>query len=119
MHMFQFSVVEMDQYRFAFNRLSLRDMCEPVKSIRIIYSFQIDNLCCHLFIIFLFQIVGIHKYPVSPGPGHGQISTDINENLLSEEVTAEYGIREADIKALVNSETYLDSHFFGFWYCRA
>ena len=40
----------------------------------------------------MFQIVGIHKYAVSPSV------SDINENLLSEEVTTEFGIKEADIK---------------------
>jgi len=38
------------------------------------------------------KIVGIHKYAVSPSV------SDINENLLSEEVTTEFGIKEADIK---------------------
>ena len=44
------------------------------------------------FNCLLFQIVGVHKYPVSPA------GSDINENILSEEVTSEFGIHEADIK---------------------
>ena len=39
----------------------------------------------------IFQIIGLHKFPVSPS------GWDINENILSEEVTTEYGITEKDV----------------------
>ena len=39
----------------------------------------------------MFQIIGLHKFPVSPS------GWDINENILSEEVTTEYGITEKDV----------------------
>ena len=58
-----------------------------------------NNLDIHqtdvpISIISILQVVGVHKYPVAPAWSAG----DINENTLSEEATAEFGIREADIK---------------------
>ena len=58
-----------------------------------------NNLDIHqtdvpISIFSILQVVGVHKYPVAPAWSAG----DINENTLSEEATAEFGIREADIK---------------------
>jgi len=39
------------------------------------------------------KIVGVHQFPVRPS------GADINENILSEEVTTEFGISEHDVKS--------------------
>lgn len=50
------------------------------------------------------KIVGVHQFPVRPS------GVDINENILSEEVTEEYGLTEADIKKASPLDEVID-HF--------
>jgi len=40
------------------------------------------------------KVVGVHQFPVRPSR-----AADINENILSEEVTSEFGISEHDVKS--------------------
>jgi len=50
------------------------------------------------------KIIGVHQFPVRPS------GVDINENILSEEVTEEYGLTEADIKKASPLDEVID-HF--------
>ena len=59
--------------------------------------------------MFKFQVIGRYGYHVKPSiaPGSRCASSDINENLLSEECRNDYGLAEADIKAAAPLEVVL------------